>query len=142
MDRIYMMFVQATTGGGGWPMSVWLTPELKPFFGGTYFPPDNRYGRPGFKTVLEYIANVWQTDRAKIAESSVDIVEQLEQARRGNRRSTAGCARARFGLSGLPAHVRCKARRLRRAPKFPRPVLQISCCATIAQAEMTKRWRW
>ncbi len=48
VDRIYMHFVQATTGGGGWPMSVWLTPELKPFFGGTYFPPDNRYGRPGF----------------------------------------------------------------------------------------------
>ena len=48
VDRIYMQFVQASTGGGGWPMSVWLTPELKPFFGGTYFPPDNRYGRPGF----------------------------------------------------------------------------------------------
>ena len=48
VDRIYMMFVQATTGGGGWPMSVWLTPDLKPFFGGTYFPPDNRYGRAGF----------------------------------------------------------------------------------------------
>ena len=42
VDRIYMTFVQATTGSGGWPMSVWLTPELKPFFGGTYFPPDNR----------------------------------------------------------------------------------------------------
>ena len=48
VDRIYMTFVQATTGGGGWPMSVWLTPELEPFFGGTYFPPENRYGHPGF----------------------------------------------------------------------------------------------
>lgn len=47
---------QATVGGGGWPMSVWLTPELKPLFGGTYFPPDDRYyGRPGFKTVLNTI---------------------------------------------------------------------------------------
>src|ERR1035441_6926144 len=44
VDRIYMTFVQATTGGGGWPMSVWLTPDLEPFFGGTYFPPDDRYG--------------------------------------------------------------------------------------------------
>ena len=51
VDRIYMTYVQATTGGGGWPMSVLLTPELKPFFGGTYFPPDNRYGRPGFGAV-------------------------------------------------------------------------------------------
>ena len=52
MDRVYMTFVQATTGSGGWPMSVWLTPELKPFFGGTYFPPDNRYGQPGFASIL------------------------------------------------------------------------------------------
>ena len=48
MDKIYMTFVQATTGQGGWPLNVFLTPDLKPFFGGTYFPPDNRYGRPGF----------------------------------------------------------------------------------------------
>jgi len=47
VDKIYMTFVQATTGAGGWPMSAFLTPDLKPFFGGTYFPPDNRYGRPG-----------------------------------------------------------------------------------------------
>ena len=48
VDRVYMTFVQATTGGGGWPMSVWLTPELKPFVGGTYFPPEDRHGQPGF----------------------------------------------------------------------------------------------
>ena len=55
VDRMYMLFVQASTGSGGWPMSVWLTPERKPFFGGTYFPPDNRYGRPGFRAVLEQL---------------------------------------------------------------------------------------
>lgn len=60
VDKIYMMFVQATTGGGGWPMSVFLTPDLKPFFGGTYFPPDNRYGRPGFLQVLEHVAGLWR----------------------------------------------------------------------------------
>ena len=48
VDRVYMTFVQATTGAGGWPMSVWLTPELRPFYGGTYFPPTNQFGRPGF----------------------------------------------------------------------------------------------
>ena len=47
IDHIYMNFVQATTGGGGWPMSVWLTPDLEPFTGGTYFPPENRYGQIG-----------------------------------------------------------------------------------------------
>ena len=63
VDRIYMTFVQATTGGGGWPMSVWLTPDLKPFYGGTYFPPDSRWGRPGFVSVLEQLAQAWQKDR-------------------------------------------------------------------------------
>ena len=72
-----MAFVQATTGGGGWPMSVWLTPDQKPFFGGTYFPPDNRYGRPGFKAVLEYLSRLWQTERSRILESSQQVHEQL-----------------------------------------------------------------
>jgi uncharacterized protein YyaL (SSP411 family) len=79
VDRIYMLFVQATTGGGGWPMSVWLTPDLKPFFGGTYFPPDNRYGRPGFQTILEYIANAWLSDRGKIVESGEQILGELKK---------------------------------------------------------------
>ena len=55
VDRVYMTFVQATTGSGGWPMSVWLTPELQPFFGGTYFPPSTQWGRPGFVDVLTEI---------------------------------------------------------------------------------------
>jgi len=79
VDRIYMTFVQATTGGGGWPMSVWLTPDLKPFYGGTYFPPDNRYGRPGFRSVLEQLAAAWQNDRARIVESGNNVVEELEK---------------------------------------------------------------
>ena len=79
VDRIYMTFVQASTGGGGWPMSVFLTPELKPFFGGTYFPPDNRYGRPGFGAVLQRIAEAWRNDRARIMQSSGDVVAQLAQ---------------------------------------------------------------
>jgi len=79
IDSIYMSFVQATTGGGGWPMSVWLTPDLKPFIGGTYFPPDDRYGRSGFGRILEQIANAWRTDREKIVESSIDVIQQLQK---------------------------------------------------------------
>ena len=58
-----MAFVQATTGQGGWPMSVWLTPDLKPFYGGTYFPPTARWGRPGFVDLLREIARVWREER-------------------------------------------------------------------------------
>src|SRR5689334_7207539 len=79
IDRIYMTFVQATTGGGGWPMSVWLTPELQPFFGGTYFPPENRWGHPGFGSVLTQVANAWHSDRDKVTESAADVVEQLKK---------------------------------------------------------------
>lgn len=79
VDRIYMLFVQATTGSGGWPMSVWLTPDLKPFYGGTYFPPDNRWGRPGFHSVLEQLARAWQTDRDRVAKSGVDVLQELEK---------------------------------------------------------------
>src|SRR5580658_8479882 len=83
IDHIYMAYVQATSGGGGWPMSVWLTPELKPFVGGTYFPPENRYGRAGFPTVLERVAEAWKQDRERILKSSADIMEQLRQRAAG-----------------------------------------------------------
>src|SRR5215831_15726432 len=79
IDRIYMSYVQSTTGGGGWPMSVWLTPDLMPFVGGTYFPPDNRYGRPGFPAILERIANAWRDDRARIVASSTEVMEELRR---------------------------------------------------------------
>ena len=72
MDRIYMTFVQATTGGGGWPMSVFLTPDLKPFFGGTYFPPENRYGHPGFscRSWIQIARRVAERQRDQIVESA------------------------------------------------------------------------
>ena len=79
VDRIYMTFVQATTGGGGWPMSVWLTPELQPFFGGTYFPPQNRWGQPGFGSVLEQISSAWRSGREQIVDSARDVVAQLQK---------------------------------------------------------------
>jgi hypothetical protein len=78
VDKIYMTFVQATTGGGGWPMSVFLTPELKPFFGGTYFPPDARYGRPSFLQLLQQISQLWQERKNEIAASADEIHARLE----------------------------------------------------------------
>src|SRR6202023_1026998 len=80
VDQIYMAFVLSTTGGGGWPMSVWLTPDLKPFVGGTYFPPEDRYGQPGFTKVLERIASAWKENHEKIAEQGSKIVEALRES--------------------------------------------------------------
>src|SRR5471030_1392696 len=78
VDKIYMTFVQSTTGSGGWPLNVFLTPELKPFFGGTYFPPDARYGRPSFLQLLQQISQLWQERRAELAASAEEIHAQLE----------------------------------------------------------------
>ena len=83
VDRLYMAFVQATTGSGGWPMSVWLTPEGRPFYGGTYFPPDNRYGRAGFPSVLTQIARLWEQDRDKIETEAARVIAALAQAGKG-----------------------------------------------------------
>ncbi|HWB83503.1 MAG TPA: thioredoxin domain-containing protein [Bryobacteraceae bacterium] len=128
VDRIYMTFVQATTGGGGWPMSVWLTPELQPFFGGTYFPPEDRWGHPGFGSVLRQIAAAWQTDRAQIVDSARDVVEQLRQqaALTPVREGVAPAIDAGLLDSGFFIFRRTFDTRLGgfgAAPKFPRPVV-------------------
>ena len=84
VDKIYMTFVQATTGGGGWPLNVFLTPDLKPFFGGTYFPPDNRHGRPGLLPLLRQIAGLWREHRGELTDSADEIQARLAAATAGS----------------------------------------------------------
>jgi uncharacterized protein YyaL (SSP411 family) len=124
VDRVYMTFVQATTGGGGWPMSVWLTPDLQPFVGGTYFPPQDRYGQPGFTKVLEGIAAAWKQDHAKIVEQGAKIVGALQEAQ-----SAAPDASAKIDNRVLEQACEQFARTFDEkeggfgnAPKFPHPV--------------------
>jgi len=83
VDRVYMSYVQALTGHGGWPLSAFLTPELKPFYGGTYFPPEDRQGRPGFATLLTALADNWRTDRAKLEADSERVLAALRQSKPG-----------------------------------------------------------
>ena len=78
LDRVYMTYVQSLTGHGGWPLSVWLTPELKPFYGGTYFPPEDRPGRAGFPSVLTAIARGWRDERAKLVAEGERAVAALQ----------------------------------------------------------------
>lgn len=79
VDQIYMQAVMAMTGSGGWPLSVFLTPDLKPFYGGTYFPPEDRWGRPGFVTLLKAVSEKWQSERDKILESGNQIAQLLQE---------------------------------------------------------------
>jgi uncharacterized protein len=80
VDDVYMTAVQTMTGSGGWPLSLFLTPSGRPFYGGTYYPPDDRYGRPGFPALLRAIADAWKTQRSELESSAGRLVEHLDPA--------------------------------------------------------------
>ncbi len=80
VDRVYMSAVQAMAGQGGWPLSVFLTPELKPFFGGTYFPPEPRWGMPGFPDLLKRIAALWRTNENDLRKDASRLTEALRSS--------------------------------------------------------------
>jgi uncharacterized protein YyaL (SSP411 family) len=121
-----MMFVQATTGAGGWPLSVWLTPERKPFFGGTYFPPSSRWGRPGFLEVLAELARAWREERPRLFESATGIVDQLREmtgadGAAGDRGPVAGRDAVELGIDAFAKAFDRRHGGFGGAPKFPRP---------------------
>lgn len=124
IDRVYMTYVQAVTGSGGWPMSVWLTPDLKPFVGGTYYPPEDRWGRPGFKNVLRRIEEAWATDRETLIASADNAIEQLRQASAGSRDAGTEPEQALLdaGYRQIKAAYDPRHGGFGGAPKFPRPV--------------------
>src|SRR3989304_4033856 len=114
VDAVYMDAVVALTGQGGWPLSVFLTPDGQPFYGGTYFPPQPRHGLPSFAEVLAAIRTAWQGDRARLVETAHHLTEHLAQGTRlaggpdsldegTESRALEGgaAARLRLGLRGL-----------------------------------------
>src|SRR6516162_11186662 len=123
VDKIYMTFVQATTGGGGWPMSVFLTPDLKPFFGGTYFPPDGHQGRPGFGRLLRQIAGLWQEHRGELRNSATEIHARLAAATAGSPGSNLMLTAdvLRHAASVFKAAYDPRHGGFGGAPKFPQP---------------------
>ena len=80
LDEVYMTAVQMMTGGGGWPLSAFLTPDLEPFFGGTYFPPDDRHGMPGFKRVLVRLASLWEQGPEDLSQHADKVVRAMREA--------------------------------------------------------------
>jgi uncharacterized protein len=121
VDRVYMAFVQATTGGGGWPMSVFLTPELEPFFGGTYFPPDNRYGRPGFPSLLERVAELWRERRDALRDAGQKVIAQMRDAETPAATGDIDEATLRRANAFFHQAFDREHAGFGQAPKFPRP---------------------
>ena len=123
IDKIYMAFVQASAGQGGWPLTVFLTPELKPFFGGTYFAPESRYGRPGLIDLLRQVHQTWENRHADVVSSARDIHQRLAalaedpppgELDRGP--TVLRLAAEKFSREYDPGHGGFGS-----APKFPRP---------------------
>jgi hypothetical protein len=124
VDRVYMTYVQATSGSGGWPMSVFLTPDLKPFYGGTYFPPEDRYGRPGFPTILQRLAEAWKSEHEKVVGAANEAIKALNEytASGPAKNATAGKEAIALGLNQLTRSFDDELGGFGGAPKFPRPV--------------------
>ena len=123
IDSIYMQAVQAMTGHGGWPMTVFLTPDGVPFYGGTYFPPADRHGMPGFPRVLEAVAEFYRDKRGEATQVGRELLERLRQGERvraGTELLTPSLLDAAY--QGLRAEFDSRHGGLGRAPKFPQPM--------------------
>ncbi len=123
VDKIYMTFVQAMAGQGGWPLNVFLTPELKPFYGGTYWPPEPKFGRPSFLQVLNQVQKAWSERRDQIAESAGETHRRLGEMTQ--RESPAALvltnAILRHAAAQLKQHYDPQNGGWGTAPKFPSP---------------------
>jgi uncharacterized protein YyaL (SSP411 family) len=123
LDQVYMAAVQSMTGGGGWPMSVFLTPDGRPFYGGTYFPDEPRHGMPSFRQVLDGVDRAWREQRAEAEQAGARLVEALVAANR----LAAGTAGPTITLleaatSAMEASFDATTGGWGRAPKFPQPM--------------------
>ncbi len=121
LDQIYMNSVQMMTGRGGWPMSVFLTPDLKPFYAGTYFPPKRSRGMPGFDEIIAGVHNAWETNREAVLDTSNKLTEEL-----GNIGGQGGGELSADLIAGAISNYRqmfdSKYGGFGSAPKFPSPM--------------------
>ncbi len=124
VDRVYMTALQAMGQNGGWPMSMFLTPDRRPFYGGTYFPPDSRYGRAGFPDVLRKVHDIWMQEHDRVEESAAGISVFLHDIERGGARAEtvreSVMTRCYDQIAGTYDEARGG---FGSGPKFPRPVV-------------------
>ncbi|MDE3059018.1 MAG: thioredoxin domain-containing protein [Bacteroidota bacterium] len=123
VDRVYMAAVQTMTGSGGWPLSVFLTPDLKPFYGGTYFPPNDAYGKPGFAALLKRIAEVYRQEKDKVVESGNQLIAYLQQSGEVKRSGELSDALLKKTYHQCAAGYDERFAGFGSGPKFPRPVV-------------------
>ncbi len=124
IDAIYMEAVQAMTGGGGWPLTVFLTPDRRPFYGGTYFPPEDRQGMPGFPRVLETVLQAYRTRKGQVESAANDVVSHLSRSQEAIRSIEPLTSDIlRIACSQLVSQFDRENGGLGAAPKFPQPMI-------------------
>jgi uncharacterized protein len=124
VDQIYMQAVQAMTGHGGWPMTVFLTPEGVPFYGGTYFPPDDRHGMPAFPRVLQGVATAYRDKRGEVVESGRQLLEQMRQGEHLRASATVLTDEVLVAaFQGVSGQFDERDGGTAGAPKFPQPMI-------------------
>ena len=123
LDQVYMSAVQSMTGGGGWPMSVFLTPDGRPFYGGTYFPDEPRHGMPSFRQVLEGVERAWREQRDEVEAAGGRLVQNLvEQGRLEAGTDDPSPALLEAATAAIEAAFDTANGGWGRAPKFPQPM--------------------
>ncbi len=122
VDDVYMTAVQLTTGSGGWPLSAFLLPDGRPFYAGTYFPPEDKFGRPGFRTVLKQLAEAWRTSRRDVVATAGDLAAEIASSQSltgGRGRTPLSVETAGLLGSALAASFDRMRGGFGGAPKFP-----------------------
>src|SRR6266566_8674249 len=122
LDQVYMTAVQAMTGSGGWPMSVFLTPEGKPFYGGTYFPNEPRHGMPSFRHVLAGVRRAWREERTEVEASGTRLVEALVGQRTAAEGGSFDRSVLEQAVASLEATFDARRGGWGGAPRFPQPM--------------------
>src|SRR6266542_216236 len=123
LDGIYMQAVQAMTGQGGWPMTVFLTPDGTPFYGGTYFPPEDRHNMPAFTRVLQSVADAWKNRREEVEHSGQQLRDHMQQAmRRAPSRGILDTSMLDAAAQGIISQYEPTHAGFGNAPKFPQPM--------------------
>lgn len=122
IDQIYIKAVQAMTGSAGWPLTVWLTPDGVPFYGGTYFPPERRHGMPAFREVLQAVSDAYRDRRDEVLETGGRLVDVLARAAEPGTPGEAGTELLDAAYEGLASRYDERHGGFGSAPKFPQPV--------------------
>ncbi len=143
IDATYMAYVMAISGQGGWPLNLWLTPEGEPLIGGTYFPPEDRNGRAGFRRICEEVAHLWRTEPARLSQAAHRHLQQLreESSQPRARHAVSSLSPIDALLSQIMAQHDIRHGGFGEAPKFPRPCLPrcILICDSLKRGDVELR---